>query len=105
MPISELDAIDRKILRALQSNGKISVGELADACEIPSNMASEHLRLMQRSGFLAKLGEGVVQLGAALGDKASLVAFCSPAAIKGTKLRMLRILSSGIRRRSIAILT
>jgi len=30
---------------------------------------------------------------------------CSPAAIKGTKLRMLRILSSGIRRRSIAIPT
>ena len=34
------------------------------------------------SQILAKLGEGVVQLGAALGDKASLVAFCSPAAIK-----------------------
>jgi alanyl-tRNA synthetase len=34
------------------------------------------------SQVLAKLGEGVVQLGAAFGDKASLVAFCSPAAIK-----------------------
>ncbi len=34
------------------------------------------------SQVLAKLGEGVVQLGAVLGDKASLVAFCSPAAIK-----------------------
>jgi alanyl-tRNA synthetase len=34
------------------------------------------------SQVLAKLGEGVVQLGATLGDKASLVAFCSPAAIK-----------------------
>lgn len=29
-----------------------SVGELAEACEIPSHMASEHLRLMQRCGFL-----------------------------------------------------
>jgi DNA-binding transcriptional ArsR family regulator len=28
------------------------VGELAQACEIPSAMASEHLRLMQRCGFL-----------------------------------------------------
>ncbi|HBJ35942.1 MAG TPA: transcriptional regulator [Planctomycetaceae bacterium] len=28
------------------------VGELANACEIPSAMASEHLRLMQRCGFL-----------------------------------------------------
>jgi alanyl-tRNA synthetase len=34
------------------------------------------------SQVLAKIGEGVVTLGAALGDKASLVAFCSPAAIK-----------------------
>ena len=34
------------------------------------------------SQVLAKLGEGVVQLGAAIGDKASVVAFCSPAAIK-----------------------
>jgi alanyl-tRNA synthetase len=35
------------------------------------------------SQVLAKLGgEGVVVLGAALGDRASLVAFCSPAAIK-----------------------
>jgi alanyl-tRNA synthetase len=34
------------------------------------------------SQVLAKLGDGVVQLGAVLGDKASLVAFCSPAAIK-----------------------
>ena len=34
------------------------------------------------SQVLHKLGDGVVQLGAALGDKASVVAFCSPAAVK-----------------------
>lgn len=34
--------------------GRFTVGELAEACEIPSHMASEHLRLMQRSGFLAQ---------------------------------------------------
>jgi alanyl-tRNA synthetase len=34
------------------------------------------------SQVLHKLGEGVVKLGAALGDRASLVVFCSPAAIK-----------------------
>ena len=33
------------------------------------------------SQVLARLGEGVVQLGAVLQDKASLVAYCSPAAI------------------------
>jgi DNA-binding transcriptional ArsR family regulator len=32
--------------------GRYTVGELARACEIPSHMASEHLRLMQRCGFL-----------------------------------------------------
>ena len=34
------------------------------------------------SQVLSKLGDGVVQLGAAFGEKATVVAFCSPAAIK-----------------------
>jgi ArsR family transcriptional regulator, zinc-responsive transcriptional repressor len=38
--------------------GRYTVGELAKACEIPSHMASEHLRLMQRSGFLVQEKEG-----------------------------------------------
>ena len=38
--------------------GKYTVGELAEACEIPSHMASEHLRLMQRSGFLTSEKDG-----------------------------------------------
>ena len=32
--------------------GRYKVGELAEACGIPSHMASEHLRLMQRCGLL-----------------------------------------------------
>jgi len=41
-------------LRMLQMmlQADFTVGELADACTIPSAMASEHLRLMQRCGFL-----------------------------------------------------
>jgi DNA-binding transcriptional ArsR family regulator len=35
-----------------------TVGELAEACDIPSNIASGHLRLMQRSGMLAPEREG-----------------------------------------------
>ena len=31
--------------------GRYTVGELAEACGIPSHMASEHLRLMERCGF------------------------------------------------------
>jgi DNA-binding transcriptional ArsR family regulator len=37
---------------------RYTVGQLADACHIPSHMASEHLRLMQRCGFLAGEREG-----------------------------------------------
>ncbi len=36
----------------LMLQGQYTVGELAEACELPSHMASEHLRLMQRCGFL-----------------------------------------------------
>jgi DNA-binding transcriptional ArsR family regulator len=32
--------------------GRYTVGQLAEACNIRSHMASEHLRLMQRCGFL-----------------------------------------------------
>lgn len=47
-------------LRMLQMllRGRYTVGELAEACEIPSHMASEHLRLMQRCGFLKHEKEG-----------------------------------------------
>ena len=38
--------------------GRYTVGELAEACEIPSHMASEHLRLMERCGFLGCDKEG-----------------------------------------------
>ena len=46
-----------RIVQMLLRN-RYSVGELADACEIPSNMASEHLRLMQRCGFLNSVRDG-----------------------------------------------
>lgn len=38
--------------------GDYTVGELAGACDLPSPMASEHLRLMQRCGFLTSEKEG-----------------------------------------------
>lgn len=38
--------------------GRYTIGELAEACEIPGHMASEHLRLMQRCGFLTCEKEG-----------------------------------------------
>lgn len=47
-------------LRMIQMllRGRYTVGELAVACEIPSHMASEHLRLMQRCGLLTAEKDG-----------------------------------------------
>lgn len=36
----------------------VTVGELAVACNIPSHMASEHLRMMQHCGFLSRRRDG-----------------------------------------------
>jgi DNA-binding transcriptional ArsR family regulator len=38
--------------------GRHTVGALGEACEIPSHMASEHLRLLQRCGFLTAEKDG-----------------------------------------------
>ncbi|HND50907.1 MAG TPA: metalloregulator ArsR/SmtB family transcription factor [Pirellulaceae bacterium] len=47
-------------LRMIQMmlQGEYTVAELAEACELPSAMASEHLRLMQRCGFLSSEKDG-----------------------------------------------
>ena len=47
-------------LRILQilSRGEHPVGALAEACELPSAMMSEHLRLMQRCRLLDSRREG-----------------------------------------------
>ena len=37
---------------------RLCVGELAAACKLPTPMAYEHLRLMQRCGLLASEKEG-----------------------------------------------
>ena len=47
-------------LRMIQMllQGGYAVGELAEACGLPTAMASDHLRLMQRCGFLASEKDG-----------------------------------------------
>ena len=39
-------------------HGRYTVGELAEDCGVPDNVASEHLRLMQRCGFFTSQREG-----------------------------------------------
>lgn len=47
-------------LRMIQMllRGRYTVGELAEACSIPSHMASEHLRLLLRCGMLTAEKDG-----------------------------------------------
>ncbi len=54
----------------------VSAVVTADGAEALRNLGAQ---------VLGQLGEGVVQLGAVIGDKASVVALCSPAAIKAGK--------------------
>jgi len=69
--LTELDALGQaaECLRALAHphrlrmvqmllQGDYAVSELAEACGLPSAMASEHLRLMQRCGFLTSEKDG-----------------------------------------------
>lgn len=70
-PLTPLDALGRAAeclktlahphrLRMVQMllRGRYTVGELAEVCDIPSHMASEHLRLMQRCGFMTSEKDG-----------------------------------------------
>ncbi len=39
-------------------HAEYTVGEMAEACEVASHVASEHLRLMQHCGFLSRRQNG-----------------------------------------------
>lgn len=52
MPKFELDAIDRKILRALQADGKISVGELAQKVGLSPSPCARRVRLLEKEGVI-----------------------------------------------------
>ena len=47
-------------LRMIQMllSGNYTVGELAESCDLPTAMSSEHLRLMQRCGLLDSEKDG-----------------------------------------------
>jgi ArsR family transcriptional regulator, zinc-responsive transcriptional repressor len=42
----------------LMLRGEYTVGQLAEACRLPSHMASEHLRMMQHCGLLGRRQDG-----------------------------------------------
>lgn len=48
----ELDAIDRKILHAVQGNGKISMGDLADMVGLSPSPCARRVRLLEKAGII-----------------------------------------------------
>ncbi len=80
----QLKAFQQKALAGL-ADELAAKAATRDGLKFVSSVVSVGDQEMLRSvgsQVLAKLGDGVVQLGAVFGDKAGLVAFCSPAAIK-----------------------
>ena len=47
-----------QIVQMLLSGNQYSVNEIAEACELAQPTTSDHLRLMQRCGFLSSIRDG-----------------------------------------------
>ncbi|WP_368187861.1 Lrp/AsnC family transcriptional regulator [Aestuariibius sp. HNIBRBA575] len=86
--IRDLDKIDRRILEELESNGRLSIVELATRVNLTNTPCSERVKRLERDGFICgyqailnqeKLGLGhvtIVQVSlAATGGDNSLDAF------------------------------
>jgi DNA-binding transcriptional ArsR family regulator len=58
MKLTPIDALEQaaECLKTLAHPHRLRM--IAEACEIPSHMASEHLRLMQRCGLLSAEKDG-----------------------------------------------
>lgn len=54
--MTELDATDRKILRALQLDGRISNVELANRVGLPPTSTSDRVKRLTRLGYIAGFG-------------------------------------------------
>ena len=54
MPNRELDDIDRKILRALQADAKITVGELADRVGLSPTPCQRRVKRLEEEGIITR---------------------------------------------------
>jgi Lrp/AsnC family leucine-responsive transcriptional regulator len=52
MPKSEIDAIDRRIIAAIQSDGKITANELAERVGLSSSPCARRVRLLEQAGII-----------------------------------------------------
>ena len=54
--MTEIDRIDRKILKLLQSDGRIATVDLAEKVGLSPTSTSERMKRLQREGFIAGFG-------------------------------------------------
>jgi len=52
MPRTEIDAIDRRIIQVIQSNGKITVNELAERVGLSQSPCARRVRLLEEAGII-----------------------------------------------------
>lgn len=65
--------------------GRYTVGELAESCKIPSHMASEHLRFMERCGFLQSEKKGRFTYYSVVEPGLAKIMECMKARFSGSK--------------------
>ncbi len=49
---SKLDSIDKKILRNLQSNGRMSITDLSEAVNLSKTPCAERVKRLEKAGFI-----------------------------------------------------
>jgi Lrp/AsnC family leucine-responsive transcriptional regulator len=54
MPISSLDALDRKILELLQADGRISIADLAEKVGLSPSPCLRRVRNLEKAGVIAR---------------------------------------------------
>jgi Lrp/AsnC family transcriptional regulator, leucine-responsive regulatory protein len=54
VPTRELDAVDRKILVQLQSNGRMSLAELADEVGLSASPCLRRVRMLEKAGVISR---------------------------------------------------
>ncbi len=54
--MTEIDRIDRKILRLLQSDGRIATVDLAEKVGLSPTSTSDRMKRLQREGYIAGFG-------------------------------------------------
>lgn len=52
MPTFEIDDIDRRIIRALQADAKVTVGELAERVGLSPSPCARRVRLLEQAGIV-----------------------------------------------------